>query len=141
MSASEVNKIEELLNLPRRLTLPGFDEYVLHHLKRKADKKIAIQDLDNLIALLHNHVLSLSFHIKQNYLIGSEKIERQNTDYYTKQEIANLYRVSVRTVTNWILDGLQCLEIGGVKRISQEALKEFVKSNKAKKFNWRSIAR
>jgi hypothetical protein len=61
-----------------------------------------------------------------------------NEQYYTKQELANKYRVSVRTVTNWIIDGLEVEEVGGIKRISFQALETFKKSAKGKKFGWRS---
>jgi hypothetical protein len=62
-----------------------------------------------------------------------------NEQYYTKQELANKYRVSVRTVTNWIIDGLEVEEVGGIKRINFEAVEKFKKSSKGKKFHWKSI--
>lgn len=123
MEQKELNKIEELLQLSKWLSLPVFEQYIKNFLTRKADSKIALQELDGLIGSLQNHILSLSLFIKQNFLIGTPAIE--NSIYYTKQEIANIYRVSVRTVSNWILHGLQTTAMGGIKRISKEAVREF----------------
>lgn len=143
MVQKDMSKIDELFDLPKFLSLSIFEEYIAQYLERKADKKLAIQELDRIIGTLQNHILSLSLFIKQSHLLNRSTDTAHNSDalFYTKQEVAIKYRVSVRTVNNWMLDGLQTTEIGGVKRISEQAVQEFVKKNKTKKFNWRSIAR
>jgi hypothetical protein len=132
MEHKDVNKIEELLQSYKWLSLPVFEDYINDFLKRKSDSKIALHELDTLIGTLQNHILGLSLFIKQNFLFPRPIIE--NSIYYTKQEIANIYRVSVRTISNWILDGLQTTSMGGIKRISKEAVQEFQLKNKRKKF-------
>jgi hypothetical protein len=139
MVAKDINRIEELLDLPNYLSLADFQKYIADYLERKADKKLAIEELDKVIGILQNHIFSLSLYLKQNHLFA----EASNTSYkedsfYTKQEVAIRYRVSIRTVTNWISDGLQTVEIGGVKRISEQAVLEYVKKSKTKKFHWKS---
>jgi hypothetical protein len=136
-----IDKFEELLNSPKLLTVPDFEQYIMDYIQRKADKKLALEELDRLIAILQNHILSLSLFLKQSHLL-CRSIHQipQEVEYYTKQEVAVKYRVSIRTVTNWIIDGLESIEIGGVKRISNTALQTFVKMKKSKKFNWKSIA-
>jgi hypothetical protein len=57
--------------------------------------------------------------------------------YYTKQELANRYRVSVRTITNWIVDGLETEDVGGVKRISSHALETFKRTRSGKRSHWK----
>lgn len=133
--------IEELLTDFKTITVALFDQYIHYHLARKADKQVALQELDTQLGNLQNQILSLAVHVKQNYLIKSINPEPTEVYFYTQQELAVRYRVSVRTITNWIVDGLECTEIGGVKRISSDAVKEFVKKNKTKKFNWRSVCR
>lgn len=140
MEQTEVNKIDQLLRLPAHLNLRDFEEYVIQYLERKADRDLAIRELDEMIGTLQNHILLLSIFIKQNHLFIISKDTLQDASIlYTKQELAIRYRVSIRTVSNWILDGLQATEIGGVKRISEQAVQEYIKSNKTKKFNWKSI--
>ena len=138
-----MNKLDELLNLPRYLAVSSFEEYINAFLDRKADKALALQELDDTIAMLQSHILSLALLVKQNHLARRKdrSIADSDIEFYTKQELAVKYRVSVRTVTNWIIDGLDVEEIGGVKRISNTALKKFIKTRKGKKFNWKSIAR
>lgn len=137
MEQKELDKIEDLLRSPQWLNLPLFELYIKQALERKADQKLAAQELDHLIGILQNHILSLSLFIKNNFTLVKSSQAIENSVYYTKQEIANIYRVSVRTVSNWILDGLETTVIGGIKRISKEAVKEFQLKNKTKKFNWR----
>lgn len=132
MEHKDVNKIEELLQSYKWLSLPVFEDYINDFLKRKSDSKIALHELDTLIGMLQNHILGLSLFVKQKFLIPRPVVE--NSTYYTKQEIANIYRVSVRTVSNWIIDGLETTVIGGIKRISKDALAEFRKKNKSRKF-------
>jgi hypothetical protein len=141
MRANETSKIDELLDLPEQLNLSCIEEHLSQYLERKADKKLALQELDTLIGKLHNHILLLSLYIKQNHLIERKSATESAIGFYTKQEVAILYRVSVRTVTNWIISGLETTLIGGVIRISKQAVEEFVRHNKTKKFNWRSIVR
>lgn len=143
MERGERNGIDDVVNLPKKLNLSSFEQYIQIFLERKEDKNLAIQELDKAIAELQNHLSSLSLYVKQNYLLRQVQKDNFYDDdlYYTKQEVAIRYRVSIRTVSNWTYNGLQYTEIGGVKRISQKALSEFVKKNKTKKFNWKSIAR
>lgn len=130
------------MNLPQTLTITLFDEFVMGYLNSKADQTVGLEELDRVLTILYSHALTLSLHFKQRYLLkqsygsASEKV-----DYFTKQELANKYRVSIRTVSNWISDGLVAEEIGGIKRISCQAIRNFQTSRKGKKFNWRSIKR
>jgi len=141
MIESGEKKFEELLELTKSMGVSDFDNYINDYLKRKEDKRLAIQELDRILAVLQNHIASLSLYLKLNHLFTKPRPENTEVEFLTKQEIAAKYRVSIRTVTNWIIDGLETLEIGGVKRISNDALKAFVLSKKTKKFNWKSIAR
>jgi len=140
MEQKDVDKIEELLHAPRWLDLPLFEQYIKDYLKRKADAESATIELDNIAGLLQNHILSLSLLIKQKLLAIKASPKIENSSYYTKQEIANIFRVSVRTVSNWILDGLQTTVIGGIKRISKQAVIEFQKRGSRKKFNWKACS-
>ena len=133
---------DELFNLQSIGSIPRFEEYIAERLKRSSDPEIAIRELDDTLALLQNHIQLLSLYLKQRYLLNAFKhLPATEERYYTKQELANKYRVSIRTVTNWIIDGLEAEEIGGIKRISHEELQHFKNSAKGKKFNWRSIKR
>jgi hypothetical protein len=142
-NAKQINweHIEQLLNAPKDLPLPHFAELIDGLVKRKTDRDLAVEELDVQLAILQNHIQLLALYVKQNYLIG-KPLPGPNLDdlYYTKQELANKYRVSVRTVTNWIIDGLEVEEVGGIKRISYEAIERFRKSAKGKKFGWKSVA-
>lgn len=134
MVGSEEKKFEELLEFAKSMGVSDFDNYINEYLKRKADKSLAIQELDRILAVLQNHITSLSLYLKLNHLFTKPKLRPENmeVEFLTKQEIAAKYRVSIRTVTNWIIDGLETLEIGGVKRISNDALKAFVLSKRLK---------
>lgn len=140
---NEVDQIHELLKLSEHLNVSEFEQYINRYLERKADKGLAIEELDRIIGELQNHISSFSLYIKQNYLLRQIKKDYPCREdmFYTKQEVAIRYRVSIRTVSNWTYSGLQVTEIGGVKRISEQAVKEFVGRNKTKKFHWKSIAR
>ena len=135
-------QIEGLLNLPKNFPLSNFSDLIDMLVKNRTDKGIAVQELDIKLAILQNHIQLLALYIKQNYLVcTSSPAPNVNEQYYTKQELANKYRVSVRTVTNWIIDGLEVEEVGGVRRISNSSLMAFTNSKKGKKFNWKSIAK
>lgn len=134
--------IRNLLNLHRELNLNDFETYVANFIKRKHDKQLAIQELDTAIGLLANFILLLSVDLKQKYLLSTAQEQRQTPEesgLLTRQEVAQKFKVSRRTVSNWIYDGLKTTEIGGVIRISEEALQEFMKSHQTKKFNWASV--
>ncbi len=48
--------------------------------------------------------------------------------FYTIQETAKLLKVSRATIYNWMGDGeLKYVEIGGVRRIPREAIRELVR--------------
>lgn len=135
-------QVEGLLNLPKNLPLSSFAELIDMLVKNGTDKGIAVQELDTKLAILQNHIQLLALYIKQNYLVCTPSpAPNVNEQYYTKQELANKYRVSVRTITNWIIDGLEVEEVGGVRRISNSSLMAFTNSKKGKKFNWKSIAK
>jgi hypothetical protein len=140
---NEADQINDLLKLSKHLNVSDFEHYIDYYLEPKADKGLAIQELDRIIGELQNHISSFSLYLKQNYLLRQIKKDypRREDLFYTKQEVAIRYRVSIRTVSNWTYSGLQVTEIGGVKRISEQAVKEFVERNKTKKFHWKSIAR
>lgn len=142
MLGSEQKKFEELLELPKSMSISDFDNYINEYLKRKADKNLAIQELDRILAVLQNHITSLSLYLKQNHLLSKDRVAPVvEIEFYTKQEVAAKYRVSIRTVTNWIIDGLDTIEIGGVKRISNSALNAFTEIKRTKKFSWKSIVK
>jgi hypothetical protein len=142
MIKNVINKFEELFESPKSLSVGDFEQYIIEYMERKADKRLAIQELDKVIAILQNHILSLSLFLKQKHLLhNSIDPAPKEVEYYTRQEVAVKYRVSIRTVTNWIIDGLEAVEIGGVKRISSAALQAFTKIKRTKKFHWKSIAR
>jgi hypothetical protein len=143
MVKGTIDKFEELLNSPKSLSIHEFEQYIMDYIDRKADRKEALEELDRLIGIVQNHILSLSLFLKQNHLLIKQNflVEDNDVEFYTKQEVAARYRVSVRTVTNWIIDGLETVEIGGVKRISNTALLAFTKIKRTKKFHWKSISR
>lgn len=137
----EINQFEKLLEIARRSPISILEEYVAERLKRRADHKAAVQELDDILALLQNRIQLMSLYLKQKYLLNvCRPATTVEEEFYTKQELANKYRVSVRTVTNWITDGLESEEVGGIKRISHQAVEKFKRSSKGKKFTWRSIA-
>ena len=129
----EFIQIEQLLNIPSSLPLPDFENYIMTLLERKSDASAALKELDGRLALLQNHIQLLSMYVKQNHLISKPTSRAEPVAYYTKQEVANKFRVSVRTVTNWITDGLEVEEVGGIKRISADALNSFKILSKQKK--------
>jgi hypothetical protein len=141
ISVTDASKIDELLNLPESTDLSSVENYLSQFLERKADKKLALKEVDGLIGRLQNFVLLVSLYVKQNYLIDKPNKEEEYTGFYTKQEVAILYRVTVRTVSAWIASGLETTNIGGVIRISKQAVVDFVKRNKSRKPHWKSIAR
>lgn len=143
MKEKEKLKFEELLDIPKSIDFTDFDNYIIDFLNRKADKNLAIQELDQMLAKLQNYISTLSLYLKQNHLLKNRNYipANQEMELYTKHEVAAKFRVSIRTVTNWIIDGLETIEIGGVKRISNAALLAFTKMKRTKKFNWRSITR
>lgn len=132
-----------LLDLPDSFSFQDFDDYLFDLLERKSDRNLAIGELDKKIGIVQNFTLLISIYLKQRYVINEIKPNSmyQNDVYFTKEEVANKYRVSIRTVTNWVASGLEVTEVGGVKRISHQALQAFVKTSRTKKFNWKSIAR
>jgi hypothetical protein len=138
----ENKDFDVLFELINNLTMSDFEQYVNLFLERKADRNLGVVELDDKLALIQNSFLRMSIFLKQQFLLNKELAKNGSKDfYYTKQEVAAKYRVSTRTVSSWITSGLEAVEIGGVKRISEQALNNFVKTSKSKKFNWRSIAR
>jgi hypothetical protein len=130
----------EFLDILKSFRILDFDNFVSDFLERKVDRKIAIEELDKALADLQSFILSASIVYKQKYLLTEILNEVNPPDtFYTKQEVAIRYRVSGRTVSNWIVSGLEAIEIGGIVRISQQAIDTFVKTNKRKKFHWRSL--
>ncbi|MEO5602515.1 MAG: hypothetical protein ABIR06_16455, partial [Cyclobacteriaceae bacterium] len=104
MERVDLKQIEELLNLPKNLSIPLFDRFITEFLNSKVDRKVAIEELDRILAFLQNHALTLSLHLKQKYLLNqAHRPLTEDAAYFTKQELANKYRVSIRTVTNWII--------------------------------------
>lgn len=137
MERMDFKQVEQLLNVPASLALPDFEDYIIKLLERKNDTSAALKELDDRLALLQNHIQLLSLYVKQNHLL-SKAIQRvEPVAYYTKQELANKYRVSIRTVTNWIVDGLEAEDVGGVKRISARALAIFKRTRSGRKTHWR----
>jgi hypothetical protein len=143
MGQKEFDKIVYSLRLLEYLNVAIFEDFIREYVDRKESKELALQELDQLIVLLQKHMLSLSLYIKSQHLWKRSHGANlgNGCPIYTKHEVALKYRVSLRTVRNWITDGLETIEIGGVKRISEEAVQQFIKNNRTKKFHWRSIAR
>lgn len=136
-------KLDQLFEFTESAGFPAFTTYIEHYISTRNDRVKAIQELDKQIGNLQNWALSLACFVKQTYLFKNDP-EIPTTDpvsYFTKHEIANKYRVSIRTVNNWIISGLNTIEIGGVVRVSNEAITEFVRHNRTKKFNWKSPKR
>lgn len=140
MEKNDLDKIDELLQLPTYLRLSEFEHIVARYLDRKADKRLAIEELDHTIGLLQSHVLSLSMYVKQCLLLKSgASAGIRDAEFFTLQEVAVKYRVSVRTVRNWVVDGLESVDVGGVVRISRAALETFISTKRRKKFRWKSV--
>lgn len=139
----ETCKVEQLLNLAKQVSFEEFDAFIINFLERKAHKQLALHELDALLSALSNFSFNLSLYLKQNYLLNKEPqpVREREPAYFTKKEVARKYGVDVRTVSNWIRDGLKAIEIGGVVRITKEALERFVNENKSKKFSWKSIVK
>lgn len=139
MEKTDFATIEHLLDTTEYLSVPLFNKFLRRYLDRKSDADAAVKELDNKILALQSQLLTLSMHLKQNFILNANR-ESTTDFYYTKQEIAVRFRVSVRTVSNWVADGLETVMIGGVKRISEKSISAFTKEKNTKKFNWRSIA-
>lgn len=138
------SKITELLKVPEVIKLTDVDAHINGLPENNVEaRERALLDLDTLFGKLQNHIQLLSLYLKQRHLLGNTVTTAPvDTDSnYTKQEVAARYRVSIRTITNWISSGLQTTLIGGVIRISESALQEFIKNNKRRKYNWKSISR
>lgn len=126
-----IEKFEELLNAPNSLGIREFEDYVTNYLSRKSDRKLALEELDKLIAIVQNHVLSLSIFLKQALIATQNKtLVNSEVEYYTKQEVAIKYRVSIRTVTNWIISGLEVVQIGGINRISSLSISNYIQKRR-----------
>jgi hypothetical protein len=140
----EICRVEQVIALLRQISIDEFDKYILNYLERKSNKQLALAELDNIITSVNNCSLNLSLYLKQNYLLVKESSTKnaiEDSDCLTKRQVAKKYGVDVRTVTNWIRSGLQAIEIGGVIRIGKDALEKFIRENKSKKFNWKSIVK
>ena len=145
MAKEERNIIEQLFQSINQIGVDSFEEFIGQFLARKADKKRAIEELESFIAQFNNKALLLSLHLKQVHILGVNNRQGPNAvgeeETYTKSSLAKKYRVSVRTISNWINDGLECEMIGGVIRISRQAIKDFISKAKSKKPNWKSISK
>lgn len=139
---NKAEEIEKLLQLPQTLKMKDLNEYIEQYLTRKQDRKLALQELDNRLALLSNFVLLLSMNLKQRYLLEIHQPKEPKpvaSELLTRKEVARRFRVDEKTVANWIKVGLKATEIGGVNRISEEALQEFMQAHKTRKFSWPSV--
>lgn len=86
-----------LLDLPDSFSFQDFDDYLFDLLERKSDRNLAIEELDKKIGIVQNFILLISIYLKQRYMIKEIKPMYQNDVYFTKEEVANKYRVSIRT--------------------------------------------
>ncbi|NLZ54532.1 MAG: helix-turn-helix domain-containing protein [Thermoanaerobacteraceae bacterium] len=51
-------------------------------------------------------------------------------ELYTPQEVADKFRVTLRTVYQWIKDGkLKAIKVGTLWRISKDSLEEFIRES------------
>jgi len=137
------SKIGELFKAPDTIKMADIDSYVaVLATSNSNDQQRILQDVDNLFAKLQNHIQLLSMYFKQRYIVRDVIVPyKEEVSFYTKQEVAVRYRVSMRTITNWIVAGLETTLIGGVIRINETALQEFIKNNKRRKYGWRSISK
>jgi DNA-binding HxlR family transcriptional regulator len=145
MAKEGKNIFEQLFQSLNQIGVDSFEEFIDQFLARRSDKKRAIEELESFIAQFSNKALMLSLHLKQVHILGVNYRQEPNANgeevTYTKSSLAKKYRVSVRTISNWINDGLECEMIGGVIRISQQAIKDFIIKAKSKKTNWKSISK
>jgi len=135
--------IDELFKAPETIKMADIDSYVavLATCNGNNQERI-LHDVDNLFAKLQNHIQLLSMYFKQRYIVRDVIApSKEEISFYTKQEVAVRYRVSMRTITNWIVAGLETTLIGGVIRISDTSLQEFIKNNRRRKYGWRSISK
>jgi hypothetical protein len=132
------NCLQGIIELSQSMKSTEFGNYVESYLSKRPNRKMAIEELDKKVAQFLNLNLSLACFLKQKYLFTDHNSIKNDTLNLTKQEVAAKYRVSVRTINNWIASGLRTIEIGGVLRISEEALTDFAKNNTTKKFAWKS---
>jgi hypothetical protein len=96
--------------------------------------------LDDLVAKLHSQMLTLAFLVKQRFFLPAIKGTVEPKRLFTQGDLASYFKVTPRTVRNWIASGLEASEIGGVTRISWEAIEKFKQTNTRRKFGWRSIS-
>jgi len=143
MDTTHNYKFDELTKAHDAIKLVDIDSYINGLLQNKdAERDRIILTVDELLGKLQNRIQLLSVYFKQRYVLPNAVAPAPlEPTFYTKQEVALRYRVSMRTITNWIVAGLETTLIGGVIRISDTALQEFVKINKRRKYGWRSISR
>lgn len=135
-----IEQFEHLLHMPDTISASDIRSYFEHSLGRRISDKSAIAEFDRKIGSLNNLVFSVTTFFKQNYLFAPDPIIAPTRHHlYTKQEVAVKYRVSVRTINNWIASGLKTIEIGGVLRICESDLTQFATETTRKKLKWRSI--
>lgn len=143
MKSENNSKITEVLRAPEDIKLTDVDTYINSLAADNTEnRERALLELDGLMGKLQNHLQLLSIYLKQRYLLPvPAKAPVETNIFYTKQEIAVRYRVSTRTVGNWISMGMKSIILGGVLRVSEDAILEFVKTHPRRKYNWKSIAR
>jgi hypothetical protein len=134
------NNLISLLERVATLQIPDMQNEIDSFLERARDESSALNGLDHILGQVQSSLLTMSIYVKQRCLKNQIPSPTSiNSDlYYTKQEVAIRFRVSIRTVTNWIISGLEVVNIGGVQRISHDSLVKFVKRTPTKKFNWKS---
>ncbi len=131
MDIKHNHKFDDLTKAHDAITLADIDFYINGLLQNKeAERDRIILTVDELLGKLQNRIQLLSMYFKQRYVLPNVVAPAAlKSPFYTKQEVALRYRVSMRTITNWIVAGLETTLIGGVIRTSDTALQEFVKNN------------
>jgi hypothetical protein len=140
MTQNKENKIDQLISLIEGFNVQELDAYLRTYLSRKADANLALVELDSLLAILQGKILSISIRIKQNLLQRQNAVQPVDGTLYSRKEIAKRFRVNVRTVDNWIKDGLETVPIGGTVRLSLQAVEEYSNAHRSKKMHWKIAA-
>lgn len=142
MNTNQEDKIEQIISVSESINLQELDSYLAIYLNRKIDRNLALVELDNLITLTQSKMLSISIRIKQGYLNKQKDHQPAENSLLKRKEIAKKCGVDIRTVDNWIKDGLETVPMGGGGvRITLQAVEEFSKKNMRKKMHWKSVVR
>lgn len=147
-------RINQLINLTETFSVSAFQQSVQEFLDRKDDKQRAIAELEVIMASVQNHFLTLSMHLKINYVLKKSLctspvsapsqisiLPPVEEVFYSRRQLAKKIGVSTKTISNWVKQGLDAKRYGRDLRISMSALEAFGRARKTTKLNFRSIAK